>query len=267
MLVYSKKRTPKIIQDRDFLGKLIWKKLNGKGNYIFVADPEDDATSRPHVSGTVRGRFLSAMKISYVDDYNTAVEYVVHLDLGGHVKVPKFLMISYINLSLLKVIEIKQFFQEMRTLEDYDGVDGRELGYTLVYPGGLRRNIAKHRSTSVRAFVKKNAGLNKISIEFPWICDFLEEISKGKLHFNSPVETNLISLSHNEAMTVAKSLSACLRQRKTLQAGIYQWKSQNRSVDELFSRFPWLEDMISVAAQEVRTQTQTFQTRQKRQCH
>ena len=39
-LVYNKKRTPKIISDRDFLGRVVWK-TKGDG-FVLVTSPEDN---------------------------------------------------------------------------------------------------------------------------------------------------------------------------------------------------------------------------------
>ena len=63
-LLYNWKRTPKIIADRDFLGRAIWRVK--KGGCEFVTTPEENNVRRPHLPGVVRGKYLSAMKITVI---------------------------------------------------------------------------------------------------------------------------------------------------------------------------------------------------------
>jgi len=60
MLVYNKKQTPKIIHDRDFLGRCVRKK-EGEG-FLLVVSPEE-REARPITDNVVRGKYSSAMRI------------------------------------------------------------------------------------------------------------------------------------------------------------------------------------------------------------
>ena len=53
---------------------------------------------------------------------------------------------------------------------------------------------------------------------------------------NKVVNTKLEVLTENNARRVAKNLAQALRQRKTADAGVYQWAHQNLAVEELFER-------------------------------
>jgi len=64
MLVYNKKRTPKIIADRDFLGRVVWKEGDG---FLVVASPEE-SEARPITESVVRAKYPSAMKIKREND-------------------------------------------------------------------------------------------------------------------------------------------------------------------------------------------------------
>jgi len=79
MLVYNKKRTPKIIADRDFLGRVVWKK-EGDG-FVFVTSPEDSdampitdsvgrrgGRRRSSITSAVRGKYPSVMRIKRKND-------------------------------------------------------------------------------------------------------------------------------------------------------------------------------------------------------
>ena len=58
-------------------------------------------------------------------------------------------------------------------------------------------------------------------------------------------------LSVLEARKIGRSLAPALKARKTPEAGLYQWKMQNRSMIELFNEYPWTEDMLLAIAKEV----------------
>ena len=69
--IYIKKRTPKIIANRDFLGRAVWKK-EGEG-FVLVTSPEE-SEARPITGGVVRGKYPSAWRIKRKNDRETTLE-------------------------------------------------------------------------------------------------------------------------------------------------------------------------------------------------
>jgi len=105
---------------------------------------------------------------------------------------------------------------------------------------------------NVRNVVKAHRGLKKLSEKNPWLSGFLEEITKGQLNpFLDAVPTKLECLSELEAKRIGAKLSAALRQRKTAQAGIYQWMMQNPSMVQLFDKYPFMQDMVLTMSREI----------------
>ena len=243
MLVYNKERTPKIIADRDFLGRCVWKK-EGDG-FVFVTSPEE-SEAMPITGGVVRGKYPSAMKIKRKGDTETTLEYVIHPDAGG--SVPSFIMSRSLGSSLGRVTEIQQYFQELRKMEDYNADDGQALGVRLMHPGGEK---GKKPWRKMRDLVEKHRGLKELSIEYDWLVGFLEEVVRGRWVMSGSVSTKLVCLSEKEARKIGRSLMPALKQRKTAVAGLHQWKMQNRSMVELFERYAWVEIMLLEVAQEV----------------
>jgi len=243
MLVYNKKRSPKILSDRDFLGRCVWKK-EGEG-FVYVASPEK-SEARPIADGVVRGKFPSAMKIKRKNDKETTIEFVIHPDAGG--LVPSFIMSRYLGSNLRRVTEIQEYFQELRKMEDYDADDGKALGVRLMHPGGEK---GKKPWQKVRDVVQKHRGLKEVSIEYDWLAGFLEEVVRGRWVRSGSVSTKLACLSEMEARKIGRSLMPALKQRKTAVAGLHQWKMRNRSMVELFERYGWVESMLLEVAQEV----------------
>jgi len=243
MLVYNKKRTPKIIADRDFLGRVVWKK-EGEG-FLLVTSPEESET-RPIKGGVVRGKYPSAIRIKRKNDEATNIEYVIHPDYGGGV--PSFSMNRYTGSNLRRVTEIQEYFLELRKMEDYDADDGKALGVRLAHPGGEK---GKKPWRKVRDVMGRHRGLTELSVEFDWLAAFLKEVVRGKWVMSGSVSTKLECLSKKEARKIGRSLMPALKQRKTAEAGLHQWKMQNQSMVELFERYDWVESMLLEMAQEV----------------
>ena len=133
-------------------------------------------------------------------------------------------------------------------MEDYDEKDGKALAMRLMNPGGPNN---KKPWKMVAEIMSKNRGLKELEKEFPWLEVFLFEIVKGKMSRARTVTTRLNCLSKLEAKRIGHSLSAALRSRKTAEAGLYQWEKQNRSMVELFERYPWTKAMLLEVSREV----------------
>jgi hypothetical protein len=172
--------------------------------------------------------------------------YISQLDLGG--KVPEWVMNKMLIQNLSLTHRVQSYFQELRTLEEYDAADGKALGIRLMFPGGPKN---KKRWEMVDALVDSHAGLRKMAKTYPWLKVFLEEIIKGRLAFATSLSAKLDCLSVLEASQIARSLAPALKARKTPEAGLYQWTHQNRSMLELFEKHPWTEDMMLAIAKEV----------------
>ena len=221
MLVYNRKRTPKIIADRDFLGRVVWKK-EGEG-FLLVTSPEESG-ARPITRGVVRANYPSAMRIKRNNDKETTVDYVIHPDFGGSGGFV-YLMNYYTSLNLQRVTAIQECFQELRKMEDYDADDGKALGVWLMHPGGEK---GKKPWQKVRGVVEKHRGLRELSVEYEWLAGILEEVVRGRWVMAGSVSTKLECLSQTEARKIGRSLMPALRQRKTAEAGLHQWKMQVR---------------------------------------
>jgi len=244
MLVYNNKRSHKIIADRDFLGRAVWKKKEG-GGFVLVTSPEE-SEARPLTDNVVRGKNPSAARIKRKNDKETTLEYLFQIGFGG--SLPTWLTNSYVGSSACYVTEIQEYFQELRKMEDYDADDGKALGVRLMHPGGAK---GKKPWRKVRGVVEKHRSLKKLSLEYDWLVGFLEEVVRGRWVTSESLSTKLECLSEKEARKIGRNLMPALKQRKTALAGLHQWKMQNRSMVELFKRYDWVESMMLEVAQEV----------------
>ncbi|GMI29077.1 hypothetical protein TeGR_g11360 [Tetraparma gracilis] len=149
---------------------------------------------------------------------------------------------------VVRVTAIHEYFAQLRRMDDYDKADGRALGYRLTYPDEKNK---KTPSEAVAHIVKLHKGLSQLSREYPWIVAFLEAAVHGHLSMAKAVSTKLDCVSEAEARQMGKSLSKALRARKTADAGVLQWKRQNPSMEELFEKYPWVEEMVETMGEEL----------------
>jgi len=177
------------------------------------------------------------MKIKEVGETSCRVTWVAHLTTGEGTRFLKFAVKEQLLESLRLSSAMQLCMQSTRGLDDYDGGDGEALGLRLM------RGVA--------VTIRGQKGLQQLSLLFPWLQAFLEETVKGQLTFGTAVKTRLIDLTEAEARTIGCSLSAALRARKSADAGVHQWMLANRSVEELFEKYPWTKGMFTAISQEI----------------
>ena len=161
-LVYQKKKAPRPLKDREFLGRMVWKKDN-EGGFLFVTGPAE-TEKRPPDSRAVRGTYPSTMRIKKVNE-ETTLELVAHPDFGGDV--PGFVMKFYMARNLSNITTtIQDYFQELRGLEEWDGEDGRAAGEVMCIKTKAEKHHEKGESkvgVRMRGLFKRQKGLKQIA--------------------------------------------------------------------------------------------------------
>jgi hypothetical protein len=231
---------------REGVSTALWRREND-GALVFVGVPTEHDLAEPKPSMRVRAKMPTSFTIKKTSSPGMCkIVYISQLDIGG--RVPAWAMNKILIQNLSLTHRVQSYFQELRTLEEYDATDGKALGIRLMFPGGPKN---KKRWGMVDAIVDSHAGLRKMANTYPWLKAFLVAIVRGQLSFAASVSTKLECLSVIEASKIGRSLAPALKARKTPEAGLYQWKMQNRSMIELFKQYPWTEDMLLAIAKEV----------------
>jgi len=164
VLVYSKKRTPKIIRDREFLGRSVWRK---EGDGFFLVTSPEESDTRPIADGVVRGKYPSAMRIKRKNDQETKLEYLIHPDSGE--SIPSFVASRWMSKGVGKVTEIQEFFQELRRFEEWDGDDGRAVGEVMSVKNMAERYREKGESkvgARMRELFARHRGLKQFAEKY-----------------------------------------------------------------------------------------------------
>jgi len=270
MLVYNKKRGPKIISDRDFLGRYVWKK-EGDG-FVFVTRPEESemrvrrhsrvggalsglspASSESHEKRVVRGKYLSATRIKRKNDKETNLEYVVQIDLGG--SLPAWLTNLYVGSSAATVTEVQEYFQALRGLEEWDAYDAKAVGEVLC----IKTEAEKHpdkgedkQSARMRELFKKYLGLSEISRKYEFFQPMMARAVRITLKPVGDVKSKLCVVSAKEGRKIGEGLAMALANNLTAEAGVDEWiLKYSRSLGELDRTEAWFRPMLNTVAKRL----------------
>ena len=72
----------------------------------------------------------------------------------------------------------------------------------------------------------------------------MQRVRAAAVAKNRPVLTQLNRLRESEARVIGNNLMPALKSRKTAQAGVEQWSVENRAVEELFIKYPWMKALF-----------------------
>ncbi|GMI25215.1 hypothetical protein TeGR_g3083 [Tetraparma gracilis] len=246
---------------RQFVSRIVWKWAADKKELTVVANSVEhtdfpERKKYQSASSTVMVKYKQEADVGGIPQ--TKVTWTQQVDLGGRIPkwvqnrqgVGQLMYLSRMRKRFDRSLELdgKKREELQRKKATYDKNDGRALGYRLTYPDEKNK---KTPSEAVAHIVELHKGLSELSQEYPWIVAFLEEVLLGGLHRNKAVSTKLACLSEAEARKIGKNLPGALRARKTADAGVYQWKNQNPSMEELFEKYPWVEEMVLTMGEEL----------------
>jgi len=238
MLVYNKKRTPKIVHDRDFLGRFVWKK-EGDG-FVLVTSPEE-SYARPITDGVVRGKYPSAMRIKRKNDKETTLEYVIHPDAGGHLI--GWLMDRYLDSNLGRVTEIQEYFEAQRGVEEWDADDAKAVGEVMYVKTKTEKHPEKgenKQSARMRELFKRYRGLGEIGRRYEFFQPMMARVVRSTLKPAGDVKSKLCSVSLKEGETIGRGLAMALASNLTAEAAVDEWVLKyKRSLGELDRTEAW----------------------------
>jgi len=194
------------LKPRDGLSNNLFASLPD-GSLLFVGLPTIHE-SWPEQPNRVRAKMNLAIKIKEISPGLCKMVNVVQFDMGG--TIPAVLMNFYIKASLGLSMRTQHYFQERRELGEYDSEDGKVLALRLMYPGGKRKENSK-RWEMTAGIVEANVGLREMCARHEWFGGFLEEVVKGRLHWNKPVSGKAECLREQEGISMGANLAQALR--------------------------------------------------------
>ena len=247
-LVYNWKKTAKVIGDRDFLARAIWKKTDTE-NFVVVVFPAESPKCPPR-HGVIRAKYPSVTRISSTEKNMCLVETLIHPDWGGAMS--PVLTNLYSNRNLSRVTEVQQYFAGLRRLEVYDEKDGVAVGENFMLRIKEERDTMsaerKHQ-TRVATVVNNHAGLKEFVAKYSWFPSLVEAMLSNWLRDPRKVQSKVDNLSKKEATKIGHSLSAILRVRKVPQVGVDVWVREYPALVELAKRERFFVPMAVIIGQ------------------
>jgi hypothetical protein len=246
-LLYHWKTTPKFIADRDFLGRMIWKKIDY--GYILVGQPVVSAARPRRNDGVIRGSFPSAMKLTRLNATETKIELVIHPSFGG--VQPGFWTNMYTIKNLNRVTEIQAFFQALRVLEVWSEDDGCAVGEAMM----LKTKAEKHREKGenevdarMRHMFLQYKGLRDIEAKYDFFRGMLSRVVQNKLRPPKSVKKKLCDVSKNQGVRIGAGLAMSLASNLTAEAAVDEWIGKYPALQELDRAEVWFRPMMDVVA-------------------
>ena len=232
MVIYIRKKVPGIIDDRDFLARVMWRKKQD-GSFEVVTTPTE-SSARGGMQKTVRAKFPSTMRIVRVGENETRLEYVIQPDSGG--ALPAWLMARYMGSNLAYVTDIQRYFEALRGLEELDEEGGVALGNLLVSETKEEHHHERGESrvkARIRVLFKNHVGLKELGERWPWFEEFLAKVVANKLRPAGDSKVKLCNMTEKEAKVIGGALASATLANLTANAAVDEWILRYPAMGEL----------------------------------
>ncbi|GMH82067.1 hypothetical protein TL16_g09138 [Triparma laevis f. inornata] len=189
---------------------------------------------------TVNAKETVAIRLRRLGGGRTKLEYACDLEIGfgiSHRSARHF-----IERRLEDIAEISIYFQRLVPLVEYTVEDGKTLGHDLLW----KAENSKQRVQRLKEVVEKSRALRELSLKYPWMQAMMANILEGSVAMNKAVKTKLICVSEAEGMQMGKNLVPSLMMEQLAEAGVNEWRVQNRAVKELMKDEVWFGPMTIV---------------------
>jgi len=249
VLIYRKKRGPKIISSRDFLGRVVWK-AKGRG-FVLVTSPEENAL-RPITDGAQRGKYPSAMRIARKNESETVLELVFQINFGG--SLPTLLTNTYVGASAGAVTEVQEYFQSLRGLDEWGADDARAVGEVICMKTMAEKYHEKGESkkgSRVLELFKEFKGLGEIGRKYEFMQPLITRVVENKIRTVGDVKSKLCSVTAKEGRKIGAGLALALASHLTAEAGVNEWIDRYSCLGELDRTEAWFRPMLNVVAKRL----------------
>jgi hypothetical protein len=249
-LVYNRKKMPKILSDRDFVGRVIWRTVKDE-DLELVTVPEENAKCFPR-PGVVRGKYPSAWKVS---DFRgckklAKVEYVMHPDFSG--TVPAWATNAVVGRNLTRMSEVQDYFQRLRPFSAYDERDGAAVGGIFMIKTKEereRKKWADKYKIRVSTVLSNHAALKEFATSNPWFPSLIEGMLSSRLRGPVSIQTRLHNLSNKEALTIGKSFALAVFDRQVAEVATGMFINEYAALVEFSQRERWFIPLATTIGQ------------------
>ncbi|GMH77977.1 hypothetical protein TL16_g07607 [Triparma laevis f. inornata] len=190
--------------------------------------------------GFARAKETVAIRLRRSSKGRTKLDYACELDLGPGVSFRACK--RFVERRLEEIADISVYFQRLMPLGDYGVEEGQALGHDLMW----KVESSSKRVEKLKEVVEKSRALRELCLRHSWMKAMLTTALEGSLHMNSAVATKLACVSEVEGMQIGRNLVPSLMTEQLAEAGVNEWRVQNRAVKELMEAHVWFEPMAVV---------------------
>ena len=248
-VTYIVKKAPLTsLRPRDFCSELCWKRTvaNDSGNdeILFVSAPAT-RKSRPETTSHFRGENHGIFVLTKgASENDTQLQLYFRMLSGSDLPLIVRRAVSRNTLNSLTMAQ--QYFQGLRKMINLDEKDGEAIGEAFMIKtksekskeGGLSKYELR-----VAHVIAAHVSLKEFASENPWFPSLVIGMLSNRINDAKTVQTKLCTLSSLQAFHIGKSLSKCLKARKTADAGVDQVrkrKSHNPRFNSSLTHTPLL---------------------------
>jgi hypothetical protein len=145
-------------------------------------------------------------------------------------------MKTAMHTNLEHVTEVKDRFQALRGLQDWDDKDGEATAEILV----TKTDAEKHHGEGetrvgarVRAMMETHRGLRELGEKHEWFEELLKKIVENKLRPAGDSRAKLCNMSVKEAIVIGGALASCIAANLTAHAAVDEWILRYPAMGEL----------------------------------
>ncbi|GMH82077.1 hypothetical protein TL16_g09141 [Triparma laevis f. inornata] len=181
-----------------------------------------------------------AIRLRRLGGGRTKLELACEIELGFGVS--RGAAKHFVKRRLEGTIDVSIYFQRPVPVKEYREADGVALGHDLLWiaPSG------KKRVERLAEVLKASRAMKELLEELPWFEAMMAAALEGGVAVNRPVGTKLVCVSETEATQIERNLIQSLMTEHLAEAGVNEWRVQNRAVKELMAEEVWFEPMAAV---------------------
>jgi hypothetical protein len=164
----------------------------------------------------------------------TTVQYAIQIDFGG--RVPSAVTNAFIGSSLGEATKMKDFFQSLRTLEEWDAKDGEAMAEILVVKTEGEKHHGKGETkveARMREMMRNHAGLRELGKKREWFEVLLAKTVENKLRPAGDSKAKLCNMSEKQARVIGGALASCIAANLTAPAAVDEWILRYPAMGEL----------------------------------
>ncbi|GMH65899.1 hypothetical protein TrLO_g8812 [Triparma laevis f. longispina] len=238
-------------RDRSFASEMALQRADNDKIIILVVPLSDKdkykrttVVARGSVSsgnvGAIEAKETVAIQLRRLGGGRTKLEFACDIELGFGAS--RRAVKHFVERRLEEMIGVSIYFQRLVPLKEYRAEDGIALAQDLLWMAPS----ANKRVERLKEVLTRSRAMRELTEMLPWFEAMMITAVRGNLNLNKAVSTKMVCVSEKEAVQIGRNLMPALKSRKLAEAGVDQWRVQNRAVRELTKKYDWFEPMVVV---------------------